>query len=77
MLNAVLITGGILIVAVLLLKYLNGDFSYIDSIYSEQKYTRTRENLMGWERVDSVKRIVIKRHYGNGRIKFITKEVEI
>ncbi|MEN9446563.1 MAG: hypothetical protein RL728_1075 [Bacteroidota bacterium] len=71
----VLIPLSILIIMI----YLAGQFSYKDEIYSSKKYKVTENNhLFGITTTEQyVERIVIKRTYDSGKIKFITKEVKI
>jgi hypothetical protein len=59
-----------------LLRYLNGSYTYEDTIYSTNRYQCRAENFMGTNSY-YVDRIVIKRKYHSGKIKFIEKEVKI
>lgn len=65
--------------SILSVMYLEGQFSYKDEIYSSKKYKVTENNhLFGITTTEQyVERIVIKRTYDSGKIKFITKEVKI
>lgn len=67
----------ILIIAFLIFKYLNGDFSYNDIIVSENKYKRIRSNMIGLSHEDYVMRVVIKRIYGNGKVTYRTEQYNI
>jgi len=73
------------IMALFILAYLNGNFTYTDEIYSTERYQKIRQTKhistgkhIGDISYDGVvERIVIKRTYVSGRIKFIEKEVKI
>ncbi len=66
------------ILAIFMLKYLNGGFSYVDTVESQRRYEVTKTNQFGFgsPSVDFIIRVVIRRHYSNGRIKFITREIK-
>jgi len=66
----------VIIVAFFMLRYLDGSYSYKDTIYSTNRYQYRAENFMGTSSY-YVDRIVIKRRYHSGKIKFIEKEVKI
>lgn len=58
-----------IILAVLMIKYLKGDFSYTDEIVKEGKIKNTHDDTtVGYY-------YHIKRIYENGRIKIIKEEV--
>jgi hypothetical protein len=69
-------TIALILLSILMLMYLSGRFSYKDEIYSSKKYKLTGSNYhFGTTTEQYVERIIIKRIYLSGRIKFITKEV--
>lgn len=75
-----LITGVSIVITLIVLiylgiRYLEGDLSYKDEIYSARRYKRTRERSFGTVE-DYIGIIVIKRTFESGRIKFITREVK-
>jgi hypothetical protein len=72
-----LILGMLFLLAVLMVMYLNGSFTYRDEIYSIERYKKTELYPWGYPSVYYVEHIVIKRTFVSGRIKFITKEVKI
>jgi hypothetical protein len=62
---------------IFMLMYLDGYFKYEETIIEKNKYKRTTANhFTGAGTEQYVYRIIIKRKYLNGRIKFITKEIE-
>jgi uncharacterized membrane protein YwaF len=63
------------IIAVFLVKYLGGDFSYKDEIISTTPYTRSVEYANGATRKYDYTEILIKRTYHSGRIEIIKKRV--
>jgi len=66
----------IIVIGVLLLKYLDGDFTYTDTIIEKNKYTRTVTNsFVAGGTSEQVYSIIIERQYHSGKIKFITKEI--
>lgn len=71
------IIGISLLIGLLVLKYLDGSFTYKDEVYSENDYTRTVTNAVGGGKKCEVRKIVIKRTYESGKIKFIEQVVEI
>ena len=70
------IAGIVLAIGIPLLMYLNGNFTYDDSIYSKRRYKKEETNYMGTN-VYYIEKIVIERRYYSGKIKYITREVEI
>ena len=64
---------------VLLISWVCGVFSggYRDMVYSSKRYHVTKKSLNGATREYEIERIVIKRFYDSGKIKFIEKEVKI
>jgi len=74
----IIILGVILItVGYFMIKYINGDYSFKDEIYSETTRKVIKSNDFGNYREYHVNIIVIKRTYQNGEIRFIQKEVKI
>lgn len=73
-----MVVVALIAIAILMYKYLDGGFSYVDTIESQRRYEVTKTSYigLGTSSVDFILRIVIKRHYANGKIKFITKEVK-
>lgn len=63
------------IIAVLLIKFLSGDFSFTDEVISTTPYTRSIEYVDGRTRKYDYTEILIKRTYHSGRIEIIKKKV--
>jgi len=70
---------GFAVVVVMLVAWACGLFnsSYGDMVYSTKRYHVTKTYMSGVTHEYEVERIVIKRIYANGKIKFIEKEVKI
>jgi Gpi18-like mannosyltransferase len=65
-------------IGVLLTMYIEGYFSYQDFIIEKTKHDRTTSKFpFNTNNKKYFYRIVIERRYENGRIKFITKEINI
>lgn len=65
-------------IAVAIIRYIDGDFTYKDTIIEKNKCTRTATNsFVAGGTSEQVYRILIERKYDSGRIKFITKEIAI
>jgi hypothetical protein len=62
---------------IFMLMYLDGYFKYEETIIEKNKYKRTTVNpFISAGTEEYIYRIIIKREYLNGRIKFITKEIK-
>ena len=68
--NIFIIVSGIILMGVLMLKYLNGDFSYDDKIISQT-------NILGNQGEKIGVQTLIHRQYHSGRIKVIIKKTYI
>ena len=74
--SVLIIIGLCLTIGIPLLMYLNGNFTYTDTVISEREYRKETANFMGRE-VNHIRRVVIERRYDSGKIKHITREFEI
>lgn len=67
-----------IVIFVLLLKYIDGDFTYTDTVIEKNKYTRTFANsFVAGGTSEQFYRIIIERRYLSGKIEFITKELVV
>lgn len=65
-------------IAVAIIRYIDGDFSYKDTIIEKNKYTRTVTNsFVSGGTSEQVYRILIERRYESGRIKFFIQEIPV
>ena len=76
LINVAIIAAIILAIGIPLLMYLNGNFTYEDRVYSKRQYKKQETNYMGTNTY-YIEKIVIERRFDSGKIKYITKEVEI
>jgi hypothetical protein len=67
----------LLVLGVLMLMYLNGNFSYTDHVMEKTRYKVTKHyTFTGGITEEYVYRILIRRDWHSGKIEYLTKEVK-